>query len=760
MSKMCVFMKKQIIFYSKILLIYLLILLSFLWEATAEPVNIPDPGLRSAMEAALGKTAGDTITQAEMGDESFKIFTANKRNISDLTGIEYATSLQYVYLEWNSISDISPLSHLTGLEHLHLEHNQISDLSPLSNLTALQSLNISYNNLTSLDGLPDLSLAYGLYFHYNQITNIKPLIDHTELTSVNNPYSINVNLEGNPLDDDSVNVYFPTLLFDRDIDVTFTTTFVKKVSGDNQTATTNTTLQPFVVEVVNYKNHKLSGVDVSFLLTSGSGNFANGSYKYGYETLETTTDAEGKASATLTTGSKTGTYRISVYAKIEYTRHAGTESTEPFTLTVTQGPSTPSLLQQQHKSQPEPTPEPTSEPETEAEPEPTSEPISEPETKAEPTSEPISEPETKAEPTSEPTSEPETEAEPEPTPERELEPNYTILPFDYEKEGVGKVVFSELMIARLGKYPQWIELYNTTDQDIDFNRWKIVGRYLDDSNTIHLLESQVISKLFTVKGKETVLIVSFATPNSRDRISKGLADKVYPLQSTSKNFWDYKGLVLELQDAEGNPIDRIGNLNEADEIVWEIPSLVRNRRISLIRRLKPVRSQEYNFTLGVKEFGWFPAEKVKGLIENRIQYYYGRYTDIGAPGFRTEDGEPLPVTLSSFSPQLNKDGQIILSWITESEIDNAGFNILRSQSKQGPFVKVNPKLIQGAGTTGKRSSYTWTDTTAKPNVEYYYQIEDVSFAGKRQTLTTTRLKGLITVKNRFTTKWAQLKLSH
>ncbi len=175
MSEKCVFVKKQFIFYSIILLIYLLILLSFLSEAIAQPVNIPDPGLRAAMETALGKTAGDTITQAEMGDESFKIFLASKRNISDLTGLEYATSLQYVYLEWNSISDLSPLSNLTGLEHLHLENNQISDLSPLSNITALQSMNISYNNLTSLDGLPDLSLTYALYFHYNQITNIMPL---------------------------------------------------------------------------------------------------------------------------------------------------------------------------------------------------------------------------------------------------------------------------------------------------------------------------------------------------------------------------------------------------------------------------------------------------------------------------------------------------------------------------------------------------------------------------------------------------------
>ena len=346
---------------------------------------------------------------------------------------------------------------------------------------------------------------------------------------------------------------------------------------------------------------------------------------------------------------------------------------------------------------------------------------------------------------------PKPEAEPEP------EPNYTIIPFDYEREGVGKVVFSELMLAHLGKYPQWIELYNTTDQDIDMNGWKIVGRYLDDSNAINILESQVISKSFTIKGKEIGLIVSFATPNSRDRISNGLADKTYALQSTFKNFWNYEGFVLELQDAEGNPIDRIGNLNEENEIVWEIPIVVRNRRISLIRRLKSIRSQEFNFTFGIKEFGWFSAEIVKRLFENRSQYYYGRDSDIGSPGYRTEDGEALPVTLSSFRAQLNKNGKIILSWITESEIDNAGFNILRSQSKQGPFVRGNSKLIQGAGTTGKRSSYTWTDTTAKPDVAYYYRIEDVSFSGFRNQLATVRTRGHVFASGRFITKWGDLK---
>ena len=338
-----------------------------------------------------------------------------------------------------------------------------------------------------------------------------------------------------------------------------------------------------------------------------------------------------------------------------------------------------------------------------------------------------------------------------------VDPDLTIIPFDYKKEGIGKVVFSELMLASIDKLPQWIELYNTTNQDIDVKGWKIVGRYSDDLNTSYTLISQVISKSLTIKSKETVLIVSYATPNSIDRISSDLADKTYALGANNRNFWNYKGLVLELQDAEGNPIDRIGNLNENNEIIFEIPLVGRKERVSLIRRLKSIRTQKYDWTFGMKKFGWFPANEVERLAKGRSQYYYGRHTDIGSPGYRTEGTEILPVTLSQFNPQKNQDGSVVISWITESEVDNAGFNILRSNAKKGPFVKVNPKLIQGAGTTGERSAYTWVDTTAKPNIEYYYQIEDVSLAGIKQTLATQRLKGIHTAKNRAITSWGIIK---
>lgn len=66
-------------------------------------------------------------------------------------------------------------------------------------------------------------------------------------------------------------------------------------------------------------------------------------------------------------------------------------------------------------------------------------------------------------------------------------------------------------------------------------------------------------------------------------------------------------------------------------------------------------------------------------------------------------------------------------------------------------------MIEGAGTTGERNSYTWTDTTAKPNTVYYYRIDDVSHAGLHKQLATVRLRGLVSVESKFTTRWADLK---
>ena len=71
-------------------------------------VNIPDANLRRAVEAELGKAEGAEITEQDM----LTLTSPNlrERGISDLTGLEFATNMDWLSISYNSISDLSPLA--------------------------------------------------------------------------------------------------------------------------------------------------------------------------------------------------------------------------------------------------------------------------------------------------------------------------------------------------------------------------------------------------------------------------------------------------------------------------------------------------------------------------------------------------------------------------------------------------------------------------------------------------------------------------
>jgi len=101
--------------------------------------------------------------------------------------------------------------------------------------------------------------------------------------------------------------------------------------------------------------------------------------------------------------------------------------------------------------------------------------------------------------------------------------------------------------------------------------------------------------------------------------------------------------------------------------------------------------------------------------------------DMGAYEFEGID-ESLPVELSSFTA-IQKQSVVELSWITESEVSNIGFNIYKSTDEYGGFVKINNEIIAGAGNSTVQNSYSYTDTEVIPGMKYFYQIEDVSNNG-------------------------------
>ena len=119
--------------------------------ASAQVVDIPDPNLRAAIERQLGKSAGDTITVADM--ETLTALDASVANISNLTGLGVATNLMHLLLWDNNISNISLLAGLTYLTDLHLGGNSISDISAVAGLTNLIGLGLEGNPISDISPL-------------------------------------------------------------------------------------------------------------------------------------------------------------------------------------------------------------------------------------------------------------------------------------------------------------------------------------------------------------------------------------------------------------------------------------------------------------------------------------------------------------------------------------------------------------------------------------------------------------------------------
>ena len=174
------------------------------------PVTIHDANLRAAIEAALGKASGETITKGEMS--TLVRLRAKDASISDLTGLEFATNLGDLRLYDNNLTDVSALAGLTKLETLGLDGNQITDIAALAGLTNLTELYLSGNQITDISALARLTNLTHLYLWNNQITDVSALAGLINLR--------NLHLRQNPLSASSINDHIPALQA-RGVAVTF-----------------------------------------------------------------------------------------------------------------------------------------------------------------------------------------------------------------------------------------------------------------------------------------------------------------------------------------------------------------------------------------------------------------------------------------------------------------------------------------------------------------------------------------------------------
>ena len=343
----------------------------------------------------------------------------------------------------------------------------------------------------------------------------------------------------------------------------------------------------------------------------------------------------------------------------------------------------------------------------------------------------------------------------------------------------GQIYISEIMFAGGGFLPQWIEIANgSRTEQVNLSGWTLmVENATADANVFvkakakfRIPEGTRIDPSGQHNTPSTILVVAKQGRNNLDgRMAAGqvvnldisrsrhalLSDMAFKITLSPPA----RPIVPEQAAARAAATDVVGNLGVDGTATWILPMNADGGRSSIIRRHVPVSMGPAKLKDGEMMDSWVLASDMSLAEPMRLSghSYYGFPTDIGTPGFRA--GGALPVELSHFRPARSKEtGAVVIMWSTQSELNNAGFFIKRSQQRDGEFQIINATLIPGAGTTSERQFYTYTDTTAQANVVYYYQIEDVSLDGNRQTLTRgIRLRGHVGAAGKATVLWGELK---
>ena len=373
---------------------------------------------------------------------------------------------------------------------------------------------------------------------------------------------------------------------------------------------------------------------------------------------------------------------------------------------------------------------------------------------------------------------------------------------------VGQIYISEVMFAGGGTLPQWIEISNgSRSEQVNLSGWTLtVDNAVADADVsvgatvkFTIPEGTKIDPSGQDDTPSTVLVVSEPGRNNIDDgvkgagqilnlwtdqqtelINAGVTRRRYSLLSdmafqitlapkaptatkvaataTAAEKANAKAADAKVALLHKAATDVVGNLDAGGAAAWVLP-MDEGARSSIIRRHVSVSVGAADPEPGAMATSWVLASETSfaQITHIRARSFYGAQNDQGTPGFRA--GGAVPVELSHFSPARDKvTGAVVITWLTQSELNNAGFFIKRSQQAKGQFEIINATMISGAGTTSEKQSYTYEDTTAQPNIVYYYQIEDVSLDGNRQTLTRgIRLRGHVGAAGKATVIWGDLK---
>jgi hypothetical protein len=118
-----------------------------------------------------------------------------------------------------------------------------------------------------------------------------------------------------------------------------------------------------------------------------------------------------------------------------------------------------------------------------------------------------------------------------------------------------------------------------------------------------------------------------------------------------------------------------------------------------------------------------PSGNISGSLSGTALGYF----TLGTSAFDNS----LPVELRVFSAQPDYN-MVTLTWATESELQNQGFNIYRrSKNETADWKLLTASMIPGQGSTSEKTDYEYVDRSVAAGHTYEYMLESVSYSGVR-----------------------------
>ena len=150
-------------------------------ETIPDPATwMPDANLRAAVRSALSIASNANFSKNDL--TTLTSLRAVQSQVTNLTGLEYATNLTKLVAWQNQISSLTPLEDLTGLTEIRIGNNQISDVTPLDDLTSLTKLALQHNNISNVTPLAGLVNLTWLRLAGNPISDLSPLVTLVKVT--------------------------------------------------------------------------------------------------------------------------------------------------------------------------------------------------------------------------------------------------------------------------------------------------------------------------------------------------------------------------------------------------------------------------------------------------------------------------------------------------------------------------------------------------------------------------------------------------